>query len=454
MNLQTIRRQVLIAGGMLLILLILSNCGPLKKIRSFKKVEKESVPEPRQSYTCKRIVDQIKIDGLLDEVSWKSAEIMNLVTIKNVEGKVQYGERDGGHKTTAKVLWDDSYLYIGFKVEDKDIWATITEHDRDLSSEEVVEIFIDPEGGQVTYGEIQVNPLNTLFDQYVIWCKKGAVWMDYWADSSPRGTSDIKTGVNVVGTVKKRDDRDKYWTAELAIPLHLFLTARSLPPRAGQKWRLNLTAINYPQDGPGEFVTWAKLGPKFFHDPKNFAEIVFSNDYVAEVEVIKSPKAISSFDTLKGISFSTSDQVKILSTQPSPEEKHEGNSSLETTIQFNRGWGRFDINFKDKPVLPENGELALWVKGDPESNAKIHYEMVDSSGETYVGTLTYAINWPEWKEVRGIVSKAQLNKNKKDKVIDFPVRLTKLYLYSRKVSEDTFYFDDLRFNRIELRLVK
>ncbi|NQT02443.1 MAG: carbohydrate-binding family 9-like protein [Planctomycetes bacterium] len=418
-----------------------------------QKIKDENIAEARQQYTCKRAVDRIETDGVLDEISWRNAEIMEFVTIsKNADGVVEYGEPGEQKKVIAKMVWDDSCLYIGFEIQDEDIRATMTEHDLDLSGEDVVEIFIDPEDGQSTYGEIQVNPLNTLFDQYVIVGKKRRVWMDYWADySQERGESAVKSGVNVVGTVANRADRDTRWTAEIAVPLHLFITAPHLPPTEGEKWRINLTAINYCKDQDPVCLTWARLGPDFFHDPDTFGEIIFSNDYVQDMEVIRNSVNIASFETLDGLSFNTSDKVKIISAGISEEDKHERHGFLKTTIQFNRSWGRFDILFDNKPELARNGELVLCVKGDTGSNAKINYEIVDASGESYVGTLTYSINWPDWKEISGLISKAQISSGRKDKIMDYPVYLTKLFIYSRKVSENTFCFHSLKFDEIGLR---
>ena len=57
------------------------------------------------------------------------------------------------------MLWDGEYFYFGFACRDPDIWAIFTEEDDPMWSEEVVEVFIDPDGHA---WEVAVNPGWTL----------------------------------------------------------------------------------------------------------------------------------------------------------------------------------------------------------------------------------------------------------------------------------------------------
>ena len=73
---------------------------------------------------------------------------------------------DGGAPrlaTTVAAYYDDDFLTVVFDAEDDEIVATYLGHDEPLWQEDVVEIFLAPEG-LTPYFEIEVNPLGTTFD--------------------------------------------------------------------------------------------------------------------------------------------------------------------------------------------------------------------------------------------------------------------------------------------------
>jgi len=50
------------------------------------------------------------------------------------------------YPTVAMMQWDDKYLYIAYECWEDDIWATKTKDDDFIYVEQVMEVFIDPEG--------------------------------------------------------------------------------------------------------------------------------------------------------------------------------------------------------------------------------------------------------------------------------------------------------------------
>ena len=58
------------------------------------------------TYTCQRSASRIRIDGVMDEAGWSAAEPISLVLTGSGAPPRQ--------PTTAKLLWDDEYLYAGF----------------------------------------------------------------------------------------------------------------------------------------------------------------------------------------------------------------------------------------------------------------------------------------------------------------------------------------------------
>ena len=95
---------------------------------------------PVSYYAVERADESLVIDGNLDEFSWEKAiQINNLELILNDYDQVLF-------PTRAKMLWDREYFYFAFVCQDADMWAIYENEDDHLWEEEVVEIFIDPDG--------------------------------------------------------------------------------------------------------------------------------------------------------------------------------------------------------------------------------------------------------------------------------------------------------------------
>ena len=113
----------------------------------------------KPQYECYKTEDEIKIDGHIDERAWVQAPEALFIDMDGSEPR---------QKTTFKWLWDDKYLYGAFYVEDDHIWAKMTERDAYLWYENVVEFFINADGSSKSYIEIEINPLNTILDLFVL----------------------------------------------------------------------------------------------------------------------------------------------------------------------------------------------------------------------------------------------------------------------------------------------
>ena len=65
------------------------------------------------------------------------------------------------------MLWDDTYLYVGALLEEPHVWATLTQHDSVIFHDNDFEVFIDPDGDNHEYCEIEINALNTEWDLFL-----------------------------------------------------------------------------------------------------------------------------------------------------------------------------------------------------------------------------------------------------------------------------------------------
>jgi hypothetical protein len=219
-------------------------------------LENHSAPLPE--YHVVRARPAPVIDGILDDAAWKRAAPVTLVN--SLDGS------PGRVRTTARLLWDDKYLYVSFDCEDPDVWSTFTKRDEPLYTQEVVEVFIDADGDGRTYNEIEVNAANVLFDAYYPERRQG---MDLSWDS------EALTAVTVQGTLNDASDKDEGWRVEMRIPIEKLAAVPHVPPRPGDRWRFNLYRLEHHgrRDIEGQAFSPPRVGD--FHALNRFAWLVF-----------------------------------------------------------------------------------------------------------------------------------------------------------------------------------
>ena len=117
-------------------------------------------PEGRIArYTARRTPSPLAIDGRLDEAAWQTAE-------RSPRFADLIGGRPGVHDTRAAVLWDDTYLYVGYWIEEPFVEATLTERDAPIYKNNDVELFI---AGRDAYYEFEINAFGTIYEVFFIW---------------------------------------------------------------------------------------------------------------------------------------------------------------------------------------------------------------------------------------------------------------------------------------------
>jgi hypothetical protein len=237
-------------------------------------VSAKPAAEARKRYVARMVTKAPKIDGKLDEPAWASAPttgaFVNTMTGTAVP-----------QKTEAKILWDKKFLYIGIENEDSDVWAKLDKRDDKLWTEEADEIMIDADGNGRSYVELQVAPNGNLFDTYLPERRK------YEDTINPKmkpfaWNSKTVAKVRVDGTLNKREDQDKGWTAEIAIPLEDVKgmddkSTLTLPPAPGAVWRINMFRMDIPSGKPQQAAGWSPPMVGDFHALDRFGERVFGD---------------------------------------------------------------------------------------------------------------------------------------------------------------------------------
>jgi hypothetical protein len=259
-------------------------------------------------YTCYRASGPLTIDGRLDEPSWLAAPVSNRF-VDIVTGEPAWFD------TRVRLLWDDDNLYFGFSAEETDVWGTLTERDSRIYEENDLEIFI---AGPDAYYEFEISACNVIYEVFWIWKDVHHPGGPFWGrkEFDPQtqrvmvldgvgghrhergerwGFLDwdcpgLRHAVHVDGTLNVRDDVDRGWSAEVAIPwtsLAVLSAGRSTRPRAGDVWRIDCS--RFEKIGPrGELLdpsvgwTWNRHGHYDSHIPEMFPQIIFSDRLVAD----------------------------------------------------------------------------------------------------------------------------------------------------------------------------
>ena len=194
--------------------------------------------------TARYTATPVKVDGVLDDQAWKQAAVYQTALGKdravNDTVLVEPGE--------VRLAWDDQNLYVAIKFHDSDI---VAEGEKDglhhYSLGDLVELFLKPvnNDNETWYWELYATPAN----------KKTTFWFTgrgtVGLPSGFNQTSGLRVAAKCKGTLNKWEDRDEYWTAEMAMPVK-DLCARGEKFGPGAKWRILVARYNYTRYLPSK----------------------------------------------------------------------------------------------------------------------------------------------------------------------------------------------------------
>jgi hypothetical protein len=241
--------------------------------------------------TVPRTTSAPVLDGDLNEACWQNARKIDdfTLTAGDREKPVQF-------KTTARLLFDDTHLYVAFECMEPDprgLKATATLHDDpDMEYDDRVEVFLDVDHDHRHYWELAVNPKGVQFDQAAFYRLHGSRTCDFFPEKNLFWRAKTKVGT----------DR---WVVEIAIDVTSLGLARL---DEGTTWGLNLARVRQPDVKKGdellghklgagaEYSAWARVQDYIgetisnFHAPMEFADVVMGDPGFA-VETLQLPSA-------------------------------------------------------------------------------------------------------------------------------------------------------------------
>lgn len=194
------------------------------------------VPHPK-GYVAPKLAGPVTIDGALSEKAWDAAPWSDAFV--DIEGDRRPAPR---HRTRVKMAWDDQALYVAAELQEPHVWGTLTEHDAVIFYDNDFELFLDPDGDNHVYGELELNALNTTWDLLLT-----KPYKDQGRAVNAWEITGLKTAVRIDGTLNDPRDTDTGWTVEVRWPWAGIkeLGGAAVPPRPGDRWRINFSRVEW-----------------------------------------------------------------------------------------------------------------------------------------------------------------------------------------------------------------
>ena len=172
-------------------------------------------------------------------------------------------------ETYVSLSWDSQNLYLGYRCSDSKIIGSARIHDYPIfDKDDLVEIFIDPDGNSRDYIEIGVNAFSSNYDM-LIHCVSSVC--GGWK-------TDISLDISQMETVSKINN-DGY-CVEIKIPFSSICDIKNggfLIPTVNTKWKGNVFRIDYGRQTEYLAITAYTSSQFGFHQPEQFKTFEFKD---------------------------------------------------------------------------------------------------------------------------------------------------------------------------------
>ncbi|PKB18631.1 carbohydrate-binding family 9-like protein [Flavobacterium sp. 5] len=173
----------------------------------------------------------------------------------------------GTQSTFVSLSWSNENLYIAYRSKDSKIIGAYKEKDSQIyNTDDLVEIFIDPDGNGQNYVEIGVNAFSTNYDM-LIECI-----------SPDCGGWKTSLGFTVLGMETVSKMTSEGFCTEIKIPfssLESIQNGNFSKPKIGTKWNGNVFRIDYGNSTEYLALQYYRNSEFGFHQPKEFAVFEF-----------------------------------------------------------------------------------------------------------------------------------------------------------------------------------
>lgn len=223
--------------------------------------------EVKPQYSIQRAAQVPSGFGCWSDPAWVGAQTLEVSNFR---------EKSSEHRppTQARVLYDDQYLYVQFRVMDHYVRAVAEKYQDMVCKDSCVEFFVQPKPGK-GYFNFEVNAGGCMLLYFIPCSPEGNAIM---AENQPV-PAELVRDMNIYHSLPARIDPEIQepceWTIEYRIPLALFeYYLGPIGSLSGQTWAANFykcaDATSHPHWG-----AWAPVPEGSFHQPAKFGELIF-----------------------------------------------------------------------------------------------------------------------------------------------------------------------------------
>lgn len=247
--------------GILFAIMFLSGVFVIAKSRTMES----EMNIKKEIYHARKLKGPLSIDANWKKDAWKDVEIINV--------KRHMGEIPPFVPTVeAKMLYDQSNVYVIFHVRDRYVKSTVTEINGPVSENSCVEFFFAPDtANPLHYFNLEVNAGGTPLLFFIT-----KPWSGY-KELTKDEIRSIEIAHSLPSVVDPEIKEPVDWTIEYRIPLSLLEKYCAVAkPSAGVQWKANFYKTGSETSNPN-YMTWSEvIHPKpNFHLPEYFGTIVF-----------------------------------------------------------------------------------------------------------------------------------------------------------------------------------
>lgn len=222
--------------------------------------------QPVLTYHVIRATAPISPDAKWDKPAWQSIAPIELT---HFMGK----KPDHFPHTKAKLAYDDRFLYVIFKVDDRYVRAVAPNHQGSVCHDSCVEFFFTP-GTDITKGyfNLEMNCGGTMLFNYQLIPWKNPVLI------KDTDLARVETAHTLPAKIDPEIVEPTTWTLEYRVPTDLLAAycPSAQKPAPGVTWRANVYKCADLSSRP-HWLTWSPVGHPTpnFHLPEYFGTLVF-----------------------------------------------------------------------------------------------------------------------------------------------------------------------------------
>lgn len=216
-------------------------------------------------YKVKRIYEKFEINGDWNKTVW------NLTASLEITNDNKW-EMDFKPRTEVKLLYDDSFIYLVYKVEDQFVKCVTDKINGPVWRDSCVEFFFAPNVDEPNrYFNLEINCGGTVLMSYQKISKIEKLSI------SEDDIRQIKIISTMPGIIEKEIINPVKWILEIALPTKMLKKYSDISfPDSGIKWKANFYKCAEINSHP-HWLSWTKINSDKpnFHQPHFFGEIEF-----------------------------------------------------------------------------------------------------------------------------------------------------------------------------------